>query len=70
MSTQRLSTVPRTTYRVQGFTSIEARLQQYDGDEPTVLIGHRFQGAFIPRAALSMDMAKSLYKQLNQLLSQ
>jgi len=69
MSTQRLSTVPRVAYRVQGFTSIEVRLQQHDGDEPTVLIGRRFQGAFIIDAALSMDMAESLSKQLNQLLS-
>jgi hypothetical protein len=62
-------TVPRVAHRIQGFTSIEARLQQHEGDEPTVLIGHRFQGAFISDAALSMDMAKLLNKQLNQLLS-
>jgi len=65
-------TVPRTTYRGQGFThltSIEVKLQCHDGDEPTVLIGQRFQGAFISDVALSMDMAKSLSEQLNQLLS-
>jgi len=62
-------TVPIVAYRAQGFTSIEVRLQQHDGDKPTVLIGHRFQGAFISNAALSMNMAESLSKQLNQLLS-
>jgi hypothetical protein len=59
-----------TTYRVQGFTSIEVRLRQHDDGESTVLIGHHFQEAFIPDVTLSMDMAKSLNKQLNQLLSQ
>jgi hypothetical protein len=60
---------PRTAYRVQGFTSIEVRREPHkDGD--TILIGHRSYGHFVLDATLSMEMAESLSKQLNQLLSQ
>jgi hypothetical protein len=60
---------PRTAYRVQGFTSIEARREHHEKGD-TILIGHRSYGHFVLDAILSMEMAESLSKQLNQLLSQ
>jgi hypothetical protein len=60
--------VPMSTYKVQGFTSIEVQ-RQYHKEGDTILIGHRDAGVFIFDVALSMDMAESLHKQLNQLLS-
>lgn len=60
---------PRTTYRVQGFTSIEARREHHEEGD-AILIGHCSYGHFVLDATLSMDMAESLSKQLNQLLSQ
>ena len=71
MAVYQMSTLrnPRTAYRVQGFTSIEVRREPHkDGD--TILVGHRSYGHFVLDATLSMDMAESLSKQLNQLLSQ
>ena len=60
---------PKTTYRVQGFTSIEARREHHEKGD-TILIGHRSYGHFVLDATLSMEMAESLSNQLNQLLSQ
>jgi hypothetical protein len=55
--------------RIQGFTSIEVQRKNHkDGD--TILLGHRHAGVFVADAFLSMDMAESLRKQLNYLLSE
>jgi len=71
MAVYQMSTLrnPRTAYRVQGFTSIEVRREPHEGGD-AILIGHRFYGHFVSDATLSMEMAESLSKQLNQLLSQ